>query len=136
MIQQKTESKRDGRHGRQARRPAWRGDTGACPCAGGGLSVLKYLCISNLAVIENIEIRFSEGLTVLTGETGAGKSILIDALGLILGDRADTSIIRTGHDRAEVSAEFELPADEPLLRLLDEQSINVENNEGPDTTGH
>ena len=99
------------------------------PLRGGGLSVLKYLCISNLAVIENIEIRFSEGLTVLTGETGAGKSILIDALGLILGDRADTSIIRTGHDRAEVSAEFELPADEPLLRLLDEQSINVENDE-------
>ena len=91
--------------------------------------MLKHLCINNLAVIENIEMSFRDGLTVLTGETGAGKSILIDALGLVLGDRADTSVIRTGCARAEISAEFNVRGDERLLRLLDEQSINVEDDE-------
>ncbi len=90
--------------------------------------MLKHLCINNLAVIDNIEISFREGLTVLTGETGAGKSILIDALGLILGDRADTSVIRTGCERTEISAEFNVRGDERLLQLLGEQSINVEDN--------
>ena len=62
--------------------------------------MLKHLSIDNLAVIENVELSFSEGMTALTGETGAGKSILIDALGLALGNRADTTVIRTGCARA------------------------------------
>ena len=91
--------------------------------------MLKHLCISNLAVIENVELSFREGLTVLTGETGAGKSILIDALGLVLGDRADTSVIRTGCARTEISATFEVGGNERLLQLLDEQSISVADDE-------
>ena len=91
--------------------------------------MLKHLCINNLAVIENVELSFREGMTVLTGETGAGKSILIDALGLVLGDRADTTVIRTGCARAEISAMFDVGANEQLLQLLDEQSISVADNE-------
>ena len=91
--------------------------------------MLKHLSIINLAVIENIELSFSEGLTVLTGETGAGKSILIGALGLVLGDRADTSVIRTGCARTEISAAFNVAEDERLLQLLEEQSISVADNE-------
>ena len=91
--------------------------------------MLKHLSISNLAVIENVELSFREGLTVLTGETGAGKSILIDALGLVLGDRADTSVIRTGCARTEISAMFAVGGNEQLLLLLDEQSISATDNE-------
>ena len=91
--------------------------------------MLKHLCINNLAVIENVELSFREGLTVLTGETGAGKSILIDALGLVLGDRADTSVIRTGCARTEISAMFDICGNEQLTRLLDEQSISAADNE-------
>ena len=91
--------------------------------------MLKYLSISNLAVIESVELSFREGLTVLTGETGAGKSILIDALGLVLGDRADTSVIRTGCTRTEISATFDVGGNKQLLLLLDEQSINAADNE-------
>ena len=68
-------------------------------------------------------------MTVLTGETGAGKSILIGALGLVLGDRADTSVIRTGCARTEISAAFNVAEDERLLSLLEEQSISVADNE-------
>lgn len=91
--------------------------------------MLKHLSISNLAVIENVELSFREGLTVLTGETGAGKSILIDALGLVLGDRADTSIIRTGCARTEIGAMFDVGGNDQLLRILDEQSISAADNE-------
>ena len=91
--------------------------------------MLKHLSIINLAVIENVELSFREGMTVLTGETGAGKSILIGALGLVLGDRADTSVIRTGCARTEISAAFSVAEDERLLSLLEEQSINVADNE-------
>ena len=91
--------------------------------------MLKQLYINNLAVVENVELSFREGLTVLTGETGAGKSILIDALGLVLGDRADTSVIRTGCARTEICATFSVDGDKRLLQLLDEQSISVAENE-------
>ena len=91
--------------------------------------MLKHLSIDNLAVIENVELSFSEGMTALTGETGAGKSILIDALGLALGNRADTTVIRTGCARAGISAIFDVGANERLLQLLDEQSISIEDNE-------
>ena len=91
--------------------------------------MLKHLHINNLAVIDNVELAFREGLTVLTGETGAGKSILIDALGLVLGDRADTTVIRTGCARAGISAMFYVGANEQLLQLLDEQSVSIADNE-------
>ena len=91
--------------------------------------MLKHLGINNLAVIAQLELSFKPGMTVLTGETGAGKSILIDALGLALGDRADTTVIRTGCARAEVSAVFDVAGNADLLQLLDEQSVSATDDE-------
>jgi DNA repair protein RecN (Recombination protein N) len=72
-----------------------------------GCSVLVELRLENYAVIDNAAVEFASGLNLLTGETGAGKSILIDALALLLGDKASSEVIRTGADRAVVSAVFE-----------------------------
>jgi DNA repair protein RecN (Recombination protein N) len=69
--------------------------------------MLRYLHIRNLAVIEEVEIEFGPGLTVLTGETGAGKSILVEAVGLLLGGRASSELVRTGEDAAHIQAVFE-----------------------------
>ena len=77
--------------------------------------MLKQLQIRNLAIIDEAQLDFAAGFTVLTGETGAGKSILLDALGLVLGTRADPALVRQGAERAEISAEFDL-ADAPAAR--------------------
>ena len=77
--------------------------------------MLKQLQIRNLAIIDEAQLEFAAGFTVLTGETGAGKSILLDALGLALGTRADPALVRQGSDRAEISAEFDL-TDAPAAR--------------------
>ena len=71
------------------------------------MEVLKRLTVSNLAVVERAEAEFSSGLNVLTGETGAGKSVLMGALDLVLGGRADASVVRDGAKEAEVEAEFD-----------------------------
>ncbi len=68
--------------------------------------MLTQIHIWNFAIVESLDLEFENGLTVLTGETGAGKSILLDALGLALGDRADSSVIRHGSDKAEISVSF------------------------------
>jgi len=68
--------------------------------------MLAHIHIWNFAIVESLDIEIESGLTVMTGETGAGKSILLDALGLALGDRADTSVIRHGCDKAEISVSF------------------------------
>jgi len=68
--------------------------------------MLKRLVVSNFAIIENIDINFKDGLTVLTGETGAGKSLIIDSLSLLLGDRAQVEMIRTGFNKAEITGYF------------------------------
>ena len=70
--------------------------------------MLNNITIKNLAVVDALDLELDSGLSVLTGETGAGKSILIDALGLVLGDRADASAIRYGADRADIVAEFDI----------------------------
>src|ERR1700732_1360912 len=72
-----------------------------------GRLVLVELRLENYAVIDNAAVEFASGLNLLTGETGAGKSILIDALALLLGDKASSEVIRTGAERAVVSAVFE-----------------------------
>ncbi len=74
--------------------------------------MLKQLHIRNLAIIDELTLDFGTGFSVLTGETGAGKSILIDALGLIIGTRADSALVRAGQDKSEIGAEFSL-ADAP-----------------------
>ena len=76
--------------------------------------MLSCLSIRNVVLIEALNINFQDGLTVLTGETGAGKSILLDALGLALGSRADFSLIRPNTDRASVTAEFDVVASHPI----------------------
>ncbi len=70
--------------------------------------MLTELSIRNLAVIEHVHIRFKAGFHVLTGETGAGKSIIIDALTLIVGGRGSSELVRYGADKAEIEAMFEL----------------------------
>ena len=86
--------------------------------------MLRSLQIRNFAIIDQVEVEFDQGMTVLTGETGAGKSILVDALGLVLGERGGNGLVRGGAKRAEFSAEFSL-ADLPEARVwLDEQTLD------------
>ena len=91
--------------------------------------MLRQLAIQNVVLVERLELEFEPGLGVLTGETGAGKSILLDALGLALGARADSGLVRAGQDQASVSAELELPAGHPAAALLGEQGIEREPGE-------
>ena len=91
--------------------------------------MLRQLAIHNIVLVERLDLEFEPGLGVLTGETGAGKSILLDALGLALGARADTGLVRSGQDSASVSAEIELPSDHPVIGLLDEQGVPIEGGE-------
>jgi DNA repair protein RecN (Recombination protein N) len=88
--------------------------------------MLTDIHIRNFAIVDEVALEFESGLTALTGETGAGKSILIDALGLVLGDRADGNVIRHGCDRAEISAGFairELPA---VAHWLEERDLQAD----------
>lgn len=78
--------------------------------------MLRYLNIRNLAVIETLEVTFQPGLNVITGETGAGKSIVVGAVGLLLGDRASSDVVRTGEDTAIVQAVFEVDGRETIVR--------------------
>ncbi len=88
--------------------------------------MLRHLSIRNVVLIEALDIELADGLTVLTGETGAGKSILLDALGMALGARGAAALVRTGAGQASVSAQFELRADHPVFALLAENDIEVE----------
>jgi DNA repair protein RecN (Recombination protein N) len=92
--------------------------------------MLTGLSIRNIVLIEALDLAFDEGLTVLTGETGAGKSILLDALGLALGARADSGLVRSGTDQASVTATFDPPsAGSALAALLTENDIATEPGE-------
>ncbi len=85
--------------------------------------MLSTLSIRDVVLIDRLELEFSKGLCALTGETGAGKSILLDALGLSLGARADARLVRQGAEQAIVSAAFELAADHPARSLLHQQGL-------------
>ncbi|MBQ7756188.1 MAG: AAA family ATPase, partial [Oscillospiraceae bacterium] len=89
--------------------------------------MLKELYIENLAVIEKANIPLSEGLNVFTGETGAGKSILINGINSVLGQRVTKDIVRSGCKKAVVSALFDV--DERLEKLINEYGIEVEDKE-------
>ena len=91
--------------------------------------MLRQLAIHNVVLVERLELEFEPGLGVLTGETGAGKSILLDALGLALGSRADTGLVRSGQDGASVTAEIELASAHPVHELLGEQEIAIDPGE-------
>ncbi len=85
--------------------------------------MLHRLSIRDIVLIDKLNVDFKNGLCVLTGETGAGKSILLDSLGLALGARADSALVRHGCEKGSVSAEFDLSADHPFWQILDEQDI-------------
>lgn len=93
--------------------------------------MLTHLSIRDVVLIERLDLPFHPGLTVLTGETGAGKSILLDSLGLTLGDRASGGLVRAGADQAAVSACFEIPDGHPVHQLLAEQGIALDDPHEP-----
>lgn len=90
--------------------------------------MLHELSISNFAIIEQITLRLQPGFTVLSGETGAGKSIIIDALGMLRGDRFDTSYIRSGADKARIEGVFYVPTAPHIHELLDAQGLSDEDD--------
>lgn len=88
--------------------------------------MLRHLSIRDFVIVDRLELDFAGGFGALTGETGAGKSILLDALGLVLGGKAELGMVRSAQARAEISAEFDLPANATLEAWLAEQDIPVE----------
>ncbi|GAO97804.1 DNA repair protein RecN [Caedimonas varicaedens] len=91
--------------------------------------MLRALSIRNVLLIDQLDVIFTQGLGVLTGETGAGKSILLDAMGLALGERASPQLIRTGETQATVTAQFELPAHSPVYEILQDLGLFIEGQE-------
>lgn len=91
--------------------------------------MLSALSIRNVVLIEKLDLTFQQGLCVLTGETGAGKSILLDSLGLVLGARADSSLVRHGSDGLSVSASFQVPLAHPIVPILIEQGFIEDKND-------
>lgn len=89
--------------------------------------MLQSLSIRNVVLIDKLDLDFNPGLSVLTGETGAGKSILLDSLGLVIGNRAETSLIRQGEDKLSVTAQFSVKdKTSPLWNLLNEYELDAE----------
>lgn len=85
--------------------------------------MLTALSIRNIVLIDRLDLSFPDGLSVLTGETGAGKSILLDALGLALGGRSESRYLRAGSERGSVAASFQMPQDHPILAELREHDL-------------
>lgn len=88
--------------------------------------MLRHLTIRDFVLVDRLELSFKDGFGTLTGETGAGKSILIDALAFVLGERADSSLIRSGQERAEVTAEFDLAGAPGATEWLREHDLEAE----------
>ena len=91
--------------------------------------MLKQVSIHNIALIDQQLIEFFNGFSVLTGETGAGKSIIIEALNFVLGERASRELVKSGEEKASVEATFALQSGEPVFEVLAEQGIDSEENE-------
>ncbi len=85
--------------------------------------MLESIQIKNFAIIETLELEFEKGMTALTGETGAGKSILLDAIKLISGDRADSESIKNGEDKAEISVCFDISAQNQASDWLQQNEL-------------
>jgi DNA repair protein RecN (Recombination protein N) len=88
--------------------------------------MLTHIHVRNLAIVDEIDVELTTGMTALTGETGAGKSILVDALGLVLGDRADSSVVRHGCERAEISAGFDIRDNPGATTWLAQRDLDME----------
>jgi DNA repair protein RecN (Recombination protein N) len=90
--------------------------------------MLVHLSVHNYAIVEHLDLELDRGMSVITGETGAGKSIMLDALGLTLGDRADSGVVRPGADKADILATFDLQAIPEAQAWLAERDLE---NDGP-----
>ena len=103
---------------------------GSAGCGTGRIdtAMLKGLSVRNIVLIERLDMTFSGGLSVLTGETGAGKSILLDALGLSIGARAEAGLVRAGSSQASVSATFQVAAGHAAYGILAESEIDAEDD--------
>ena len=88
--------------------------------------MLAALSIRDIVLIDKLDLEFGQGLSVLTGETGAGKSILLDAFSLAIGGRGDTSLVRVGASQGRVTAVFDLPGGHPVFAVLTENGIAAE----------
>ena len=97
--------------------------------------MLKFLSIRDFVIVDRTDLEFTRGFTVLTGETGAGKSILIDALSLVLGERSDSTAVRAGCERAEISAEFDLSELPKLREWLRENGFDDDDEGADDDSG-
>ena len=91
--------------------------------------MLTQLSISNFAIVDRLDLDISPGMTVITGETGAGKSIMLDALGLATGDRTDSECVRTGSDKAEIHAAFDLQSCPRAQQWLEEKELSSDDDE-------
>ena len=89
--------------------------------------MLAQISISNYTIVSSLDMEFFSGMTVITGETGAGKSIMLDALGLCLGDRADSKTVRHGCDRAEIIANFDVTAIPLAIAWLKDRDLHTSN---------
>lgn len=88
--------------------------------------MLNTLVIHDIVLIEELHLQLDSGLLVMTGETGAGKSIVLDALGLVMGNRADTGLVRRSAEKGSVSAHFDVPTNHPAYQILADQDIDVD----------
>src|SRR5215468_5110609 len=91
--------------------------------------MLRTLSIRNFAIIDRLDVEFGPGFNVLTGETGAGKSILMDALNLILGGRSGAEMVRGGADRAHVDAVFDVANSPELCRIVEAMGFDIEDEQ-------
>src|SRR5690349_16841707 len=91
--------------------------------------MLLELVVENYAVVERLRVNFHAGLNLLTGETGSGKSIVVDALGLLLGSRASAEMVRTGENRARVAGIFDVRNHPGVRRLFEPVGLEVEDGE-------
>lgn len=91
--------------------------------------MLRYIAVNSFALIDQLEVEFQQGLNLITGETGSGKSILVDAVALLTGERASQESIRQGSSTARVEGIFELPEDHPARALLSEHGLNSGDSE-------
>src|SRR5690348_11921852 len=89
-------------------------------------TMLNELKVSNFAIIDNIHIEFTEGFNVISGETGAGKSVLLKSLSLLMGEKSGADLVRTGHEQASVEGVFDLSEREDTLALLAEHGVDTD----------